>query len=74
MVGSRKNSKASDTYFRPRDKFYEFLELHETANKETRKKERRGAVFMTIFGICIITLAVVTHENANYTLVSKIFG
>lgn len=70
----RGDKKASDIYLKPRDRFYEFLEQHETLSKARRKEERKGAAFMAIFFIVIITLAFATHENQDYNLVNKIFG
>lgn len=67
-------AKASEKYFKPRDRFYEFLEQHEALSHERKKSERKGAVFMAFFFCALITLAFVTHENSEYNLVSKIFG
>jgi len=67
------DEKASETYFKPRDRFYEFVENHEELNAVRRKKERKGALYMTGFFVMIITLAILTHENAEYNLVTKIF-
>lgn len=66
--------KASDIYFKPRERFYEFLEQHEILGQKRKKAERKGAVFMAIFFVAIISLAFATHEQASYSLVEKIFG
>ena len=65
--------KASEIYFKPRDRFYFFLEQHETMNKERRKQERKGAVYMTIFFCLLVTLAFITHENPEFNLINRIF-
>ena len=74
MVGDRKKNKASDIYLQPRDKFYQFLELHNSERKKTRRKERRGAYLMTILCVVIIIVSISTHENATYSLVNELFG
>ena len=70
----KKPNKASEKYFKPRDRFYEFLEQHEMLGQVRKKAERKGAVFMTIFFCVLIVLAFATHENAKYNLVDKMFG
>ena len=68
------DNKASEKYFKPKDRFYEFLEQHEILGKLRRKQERKGAAYMTIFFCAMVGLAFLTHENAEFVLVTKIFG
>lgn len=67
------NAKASEVY-KARDRFYEFHERHETLSKVRRKIERRGAVYMAIFLCLLIAATVWTHKNAEYSLITKLFG
>ena len=73
MVERRQKKKAGDVYFRPKDRFYEYLEQHKTMQKETRRKERKGAYILTAFGITLILLAIFTHEKSQYNLISRLF-
>ncbi len=67
------DNKASEKYFKPKDRFYEFLEQHEILGAERRKQERKGAVYMTLFFCFMVSLAILTHENSEYSLITQIF-
>ena len=73
FMAQKPDRKASETYFKPRDRFYEFLEQHDALSHKRRKAERRGAVYMTLFFCVIITVAFAAHEEASFRLVDKLF-
>jgi hypothetical protein len=70
----RDEHNAGEKYFKPRDRFYEFLERHDILSKERKKAERKGALGMTILLCIVIALAFATHKDSEYALVTKFLG